>query len=331
MPRAATASASACSGCRARAGTTTTRDCCHAAGRSSSAPPRASRCRARPRHCWSCRSGAPARLRSSAPSCACGSTCCGTAASAPTSRPPNERHGEIGDRANDAVRVDGREVRARVVGEGGNLGFSQRGRIEYAAAGGRINTDFIDNSAGVNTSDVEVNLKILLDAPDRHAGDARRGAIACWPRPPPTRSPPWCCETTTCRARRSASWNGVRSRTWASISSCCAGSSATARSIARSNSCLTDEEMEERRREGRGLTRPELALLFAYGKIALNHALTETRQRRRSVSGARTRTLLSAGAAAPLRRTHQASPAAPRRSSSPQPPTASSIASVQRC
>ena len=69
----------------------------------------------------------------------------------------NERNGEIGDRANDALRVDGREVRARVVGEGGNLGFSQRGRIEYAAAGGRINTDFIDNSAGVNTSDVEVN------------------------------------------------------------------------------------------------------------------------------------------------------------------------------
>ncbi len=77
----------------------------------------------------------------------------------------SERHGEIGDRANDAVRVDGRQLRARVIGEGGNLGFSQRGRIEYATAGGRINTDFIDNSAGVNTSDVEVNLKILLDAP----------------------------------------------------------------------------------------------------------------------------------------------------------------------
>ena len=75
----------------------------------------------------------------------------------------DETHAEIGDRANDAVRVNGAELRCRVVGEGGNLGFSQRGRIEYALAGGRINTDFIDNSAGVNCSDVEVNLKILLN------------------------------------------------------------------------------------------------------------------------------------------------------------------------
>ena len=71
----------------------------------------------------------------------------------------DETHAEIGDRANDAVRVNGAELRCRVVGEGGNLGLSQRGRIEYAATGGRINTDFIDNSAGVNCSDVEVNLK----------------------------------------------------------------------------------------------------------------------------------------------------------------------------
>src|SRR5206468_10286278 len=69
---------------------------------------------------------------------------------------------EVGDRANDAVRVNGGELRARVVGEGGNLGFTQRGRIEYALAGGRINTDFIDNSGGVDCSDHEVNLKILL-------------------------------------------------------------------------------------------------------------------------------------------------------------------------
>ncbi len=73
-----------------------------------------------------------------------------------------ETDAEVGDRANDPVRVNGREVRARVVGEGGNLGFTQRGRIEYARHGGRINTDFIDNSAGVDTSDHEVNIKILL-------------------------------------------------------------------------------------------------------------------------------------------------------------------------
>jgi len=68
-----------------------------------------------------------------------------------------------GDKANDALRANGAELRARVVGEGGNLGFTQLGRIEYARAGGQINTDAIDNSAGVDTSDHEVNLKILLN------------------------------------------------------------------------------------------------------------------------------------------------------------------------
>jgi glutamate dehydrogenase len=75
----------------------------------------------------------------------------------------SEEHPEVGDRANDRVRVDGREVRARVVGEGGNLGFTQKGRLEYWAAGGRLNTDAVDNSGGVDTSDHEVNIKILLD------------------------------------------------------------------------------------------------------------------------------------------------------------------------
>jgi glutamate dehydrogenase len=75
----------------------------------------------------------------------------------------SEEHAEVGDRANDRVRVDGREVRARVLGEGGNLGFTQKGRLECWAAGGRLNTDAIDNSGGVDTSDHEVNIKILLD------------------------------------------------------------------------------------------------------------------------------------------------------------------------
>jgi glutamate dehydrogenase len=75
----------------------------------------------------------------------------------------DETHAEAGDKANDAIRVNGRELRVRCVGEGGNLGLTQAGRIEYAMGGGRINTDFIDNSAGVDTSDHEVNLKILLD------------------------------------------------------------------------------------------------------------------------------------------------------------------------
>src|SRR5215213_4455155 len=80
----------------------------------------------------------------------------------------SESNADAGDKANDAIRVNGAQLRCRAVGEGGNLGLTQRGRIEYAVAGcggagGRINTDFIDNSAGVDTSDHEVNIKILLD------------------------------------------------------------------------------------------------------------------------------------------------------------------------
>ena len=74
-----------------------------------------------------------------------------------------ESHADAGDKANDPIRVDGQDLRVKCVGEGGNLGLTQLGRIEYAREGGRINTDFIDNSAGVDTSDHEVNIKILLD------------------------------------------------------------------------------------------------------------------------------------------------------------------------
>ncbi|EDP99680.1 NAD-glutamate dehydrogenase [Shewanella benthica] len=75
-----------------------------------------------------------------------------------------ETHAEVGDRANDALRVNGDELRARIIGEGGNLGCTQLGRIEYASQGGRINTDFVDNVGGVDCSDNEVNIKILLNA-----------------------------------------------------------------------------------------------------------------------------------------------------------------------
>jgi glutamate dehydrogenase len=86
-----------------------------------------------------------------------------------------ESHADVGDKANDAVRVDGRELRVKVVGEGGNLGLTQRARIEFATAGGKINTDAIDNSAGVSCSDHEVNIKIMLDRLAA-AGDLEREA-----------------------------------------------------------------------------------------------------------------------------------------------------------
>ena len=82
-------------------------------------------------------------------------------------RAATETDEQVGDRANDAIRITGAEVRAKVIGEGANLGCTQRGRIEAARRGVRLNTDAIDNSAGVNTSDVEVNIKIALATPER--------------------------------------------------------------------------------------------------------------------------------------------------------------------
>src|ERR671925_434016 len=77
-----------------------------------------------------------------------------------------QSHAEVGDRTNDAIRVNGADLRCKVAAEGGNLGFTQLGRVEYALKGGKINTDAIDNSAGVSCSDHEVNIKILLRAVD---------------------------------------------------------------------------------------------------------------------------------------------------------------------
>ena len=93
-----------------------------------------------------------------------------------------ETNADVGDKANDPIRVDGGDLRSRCVGEGGNLGLTQRGRIEYARAGGRINTDFIDNSAGVDTSDHEVNIKILLDQVVATGTSPASSATTCWRR-----------------------------------------------------------------------------------------------------------------------------------------------------
>src|SRR5262249_30213977 len=92
-----------------------------------------------------------------------------------------ESNADAGDRANNAIRVNGNELRCRMIGEGGNLGATQRGRIEAALHGVLLNTDFIDNSAGVDTSDHEVNIKILLnDAVQRGelTMDARNAEVA---------------------------------------------------------------------------------------------------------------------------------------------------------
>ena len=242
----------------------------------------------------------------------------------------SERHGEIGDRSNDAVRVDGLQVRARVVGEGGNLGFSQRGRVEYAAAGGCINADFIDNSAGVNTSDVEVNLKILLDAPDAGAPIAR------------SRRNRLLAAATDEVAELVLRNNYLQSQAISLMEQRAIEDLSEHQQLLRwlerygeldraVEYLPDDEEIEQRRREGRGLTRPELALLLSYGKIALNHALSNSGSADDPYLARELERYFPAAFCASFRQSHQAPSSAQRRSSSPQPPTASSTASARRC
>ena len=185
-----------------------------------------------------------------------------------------ESHGQIGDRANDAVRINGNELRAKVFGEGGNLGCSQLGRIEYAQAGGRINTDFVDNSAGVNTSDIEVNLKIML------AGRAGE------PAPTGARRRELLASVTEEVAAQVLRNNYLQSQAISLLEERSVADLGQHQLLLRVlerdgelNRALeflpSDTVIEERMVRGLGLTRPELAVLLAYGKIALNQALTE--------------------------------------------------------
>ncbi|HEV2272036.1 MAG TPA: NAD-glutamate dehydrogenase, partial [Steroidobacteraceae bacterium] len=186
-----------------------------------------------------------------------------------------ESNAEVGDRANDGLRINGRELKARVVGEGGNLGFTQRGRIEYALAGGRLNTDFIDNSAGVNTSDVEVNLKILLN-PIVQAGGLTFGERN---RLLASMSGEVCTLVLRNNYLQSQAISTLELQARARMSE----SQHLIRSLERSgelNRALeflpTDDELAERRKAGAGLTRPELAILLAYSKIWLNNHLLDS-------------------------------------------------------
>ncbi|MGH2850790.1 MAG: NAD-glutamate dehydrogenase domain-containing protein, partial [Solirubrobacteraceae bacterium] len=183
-----------------------------------------------------------------------------------------ESQTDVGDKTNDGVRVNGSELRCRVVGEGGNLGFTQRGRIEYAIAGGRINTDAIDNVGGVNCSDREVNIKILLD------GVVSSGELTVEQRD----------------ALLAEMTDGVTAQVLADSYS---QTQALSIAVSHADELLevharlirnleatagldraleflpTEEEIGERRVHERGLTSPELAVLLSYAKIALHAAL----------------------------------------------------------
>ena len=179
-----------------------------------------------------------------------------------------ETHENVGDRANDALRIDGNDIGALVVGEGANLGLTQRARIEYAIKGGRINTDAIDNSAGVDTSDHEVNIKILF----RKAVLGGKLSLAARDK--------LLASMTDEVARLVLRDNYLQTQALS-----LAESQAPellplhARSIRflektgllnRAVEFLPDEaEIAERQERGKGLTRPELAVFLAYAKIWL--------------------------------------------------------------
>ncbi|MET4611416.1 glutamate dehydrogenase [Rhodococcus sp. PvR044] len=183
-----------------------------------------------------------------------------------------ESHAEVGDKANDGVRIDGRDLRARVVAEGGNLGLTPLGRIEFARAGGRINTDALDNSAGVDCSDREVNIKILL------AGMVASGHLAAGERDALMRSMTDEVSRLVLADNRSqnrilgvsrstaASALGVHARMIARLEN--------ERGLVRALEALPDKrELSRRAQDGQGLTSPELATLMAHVKLAVKDEL----------------------------------------------------------
>lgn len=187
----------------------------------------------------------------------------------------SETNQQVGDRANNGLRVDGRELRCKVVGEGGNLGLTQLGRVEAALHGVRLNTDFIDNSAGVDTSDHEVNIKILLNGEvqkKKLTFDARNKLLA----------------SMTDEVAQLVLADNYRQNQAISLmermSVSRMGSKRHFISTLESQGLLdrqieflpSDAELAERKSRGQGLTRPELSILLSYSKIVLFQQLVES-------------------------------------------------------
>jgi glutamate dehydrogenase len=185
---------------------------------------------------------------------------------------PHESHAEAGDRANDALRVDADELHAKIIGEGANLGVTQRGRVAFALLGGKIDTDAIDNSAGVDTSDHEVNIKILVDR-----------AIAAGDLSPEAREP-LLAEMTEDIAALVLRDNTLQGEALSVAEA--RGAAALDRQarlmrdleraghLDRALEFLPDDDtLADRTAHRKGLVRPELAVLLAYAKMALDGEL----------------------------------------------------------
>lgn len=187
----------------------------------------------------------------------------------------DETHDQVGDRTNNALRVNGKEMRCKVVGEGGNLGFTQKGRVEYARSGGRINTDAIDNSAGVDCSDHEVNIKICL------------GQMVASGKLPLDKRDQLLVQMTDEVAELVLKDNRLQTQAL-TIAEAQAFDQLDAHMrlmhafehrgvLNRAVEYLpTDKQLAERRAEHKGLTRPELAVLLAYSKMVLYEELLKS-------------------------------------------------------
>ncbi|HEY9214741.1 MAG TPA: NAD-glutamate dehydrogenase [Ancylobacter sp.] len=190
-------------------------------------------------------------------------------------RASHETDAQAGDRANDAIRITGADMRAKVIGEGANLGVTQRARIEAARRGVRLNTDAIDNSAGVNTSDVEVNIKIAIGPAQRDGrldADARAALLASMTDEVGAlvlRNNYLQTLALSLSQRRALDELGFHQRLMQQLE--------TRGLLDRAVEYLpSDGELTERRGRGEGLTRPELAVLLAYAKLTAHSDLLDT-------------------------------------------------------
>jgi glutamate dehydrogenase len=183
-----------------------------------------------------------------------------------------EGNADVGDKSNDAIRVNGGDLRAKIVGEGGNLGLTQLGRIEYAQAGGKVNTDAIDNSAGVDTSDHEVNIKILLDsvaAAGDLTGKQRNQLLGTMTD-----------EVAQLVLRDNYDQNVALATALAQAPSLLDVHSRYIRRMERDGKLdrrleflPSEKQIADRRQAGLGFTQPELAVLLAYTKIIMTEDL----------------------------------------------------------
>ncbi len=180
----------------------------------------------------------------------------------------SESNNEIGDRTNDPLRVNGNELHCKVVAEGGNLGFTQLGRIEYELSGGKINTDFIDNSAGVDCSDHEVNIKIFLNQliTENLLAEKKRNQLLSQMTDEVAQLVLYdnYCQT------QAISFAVSKSIEYLELHRLFMSAHEANGNLDRTLEFLPDDKtLNERKANNQGLTRPEIAVLMAYSKIIL--------------------------------------------------------------